>query len=370
MKSKNDRLLLVGVIAPNIFGTIDDSAGVIMKIAFTAYNLIECGYGYRKKKGVPVASPGFYSIENLTEDLVRWLDGKDLSATKLKYRKFEKDIYCSEIIKSNSNIFLALWVGADLIHGNRQLSIDPQSKVNSPSVSSKNVDGKIPGFPSFFMISPNNIIVSLRPENYPSSAVSIDNYFYNFLRHKSPRLVFDDDTDEEIRILGYRNDVGEIVKAIPRFYKVFASKKEYIDYLRKRRGSISKVMYRGDIPTTIKKKSVAAKLLAGLFGGIGLSYDHGQINTDIPIAYELDYPPDDREFNLILEQYKNLSGDSDDIGFKFKKDSQNYWLSRALVKDEFDIKADFDDTGNILLSSFVGEVTKLIDGFLKGVQAP
>ncbi|WP_243316712.1 hypothetical protein [Geothrix paludis] len=343
-----------------------------MQITFTAYDVLECGYFPRgRKEGKTLPGP-FYSLTNLTGDLAGWLSGKPLVETKLKYRELEKDIYCCEIIQSHGNVFVSLWVGADLVHGNKLLSIDPQSVVNSPDISSKDVDGKIPGFPSFFMIPPSGkTIISLRPEGYPSSASAIDIYFRNYLRYKSPRVVIgdgEDDDDEHIRIEGYQNDKGETVKWIPRFKKDHSKKKAYIDSLRSRRASISKVLYKAEIPASPSKKSTFRKMAVGLLAGLGLDYGSNMVSNEIPVHYEIGFTPSVTEFSQIIEAYNSLTSDTDDIGFKFSSDSDSYWLSKANVKEEYTINVQFDANGNILLLSLINEVSRIAPTFMQVIK--
>jgi hypothetical protein len=148
---------------------------------------------------------------------------------------------------------------------------------------------------------------------------------------------------------------------------VSSTKKAYIDSLKRRRSSIVKVLYRAEIPSVLSKRSMFKKLATGLLAGLGLEYGKNLVSQDIPVHYDVGFTPTDVEFSQIITQYNALDSDKDDIGFKFKSDTDNYWLSKGKVKEIYNINVQFDANGNILLNSIIAEVSRVSTGFISSI---
>jgi len=301
-------------------------------VKVTFFSITEFGF-FRRGADAPL----FGDMDRVLHDLQRWTRGKILSHTKT-YESGDAGLlpaFFLNVHRQGTDWLLSLWNEMETVDG-AVASISGNDPVGEANVTLNELaDGDIPGFATYFWFIPDlNVVATVRLNHVSAGRSQMRQYLYRFMAHHSSYVVRDDDVEDEIRILGYRdNNDGDIVRARPRFnMELFPRTQEQ-----------QALIARADRVRRIKKKAVLElpnrvdrTLWQKLLEAAHLDEPDARPH-EVKIAYEVEVEglePD--EIRNIIDSWED-ENDETDYGFVMVGDPETYWLGRAIAKDDFQI---------------------------------
>lgn len=310
-----------------------------VRVKLTIYDVRRCGY-YRRGKW---DHPYFGDIDSVLTDLAIWVTGQQMRQTQtFTPGEDEEDmhpVYCFDLAKSHSSrdVLLTTWNAVPMVEGGV-----PAARGNAHvgdvdvTLATVGVDD-IPGYPTYFYFMPTEgLVVTVRPEGKTHNGhKGMVRYLQSFMTYCAPCVVIDDtEPDLDASVLGYKVPGEMIVRQlVPRFWSRIKRVPGKLDFLRAERARIRKVIRRDTLQTVVQ---VDRDLLAKLLVNIGL------VNPTLPanrikLGYDVDYTPSADELETIIAAAQVDYTDSSDVGFILRGDSETFWLSHSLLKEEFDL---------------------------------
>jgi len=269
------------------------------------------------------------------EALRQWGRGKRFSLTRLVDRRGEEDlpVYLLGIEQVGRDWVFATW--------NRV----PDAEGKIPSISMNSVVGDrpqihlneiqedtIPGFATYFWVVPeHDVVATVRIETRATGKDAMRGYVERFLETESGYVV----SEAERGVVGYRalDKRGDILKVRPMFRLSPFVKPGPINYIRRHREQIVRVIRTGHLEAANAQERQVAQ---GLFAWFrGARRDH-QLVDHRRVQLELDFTPSADELDAMIEAELEADAVSawDDLGFQLAGDmSTTHWVGRAVAGD-------------------------------------
>ena len=171
-------------------------------------------------------------------------------------------------------------------------------------------------------------------------------YLNGYLERFSPWVELDGDSenlfDLEIEGYGEGEEIDSMLK--PRFQSTPVRLRGEIDYIRKNRERIRKIIRRDDYDGGVQRNP---SLLRRMLKGFGLAEDMDLLE-DTRYQYELNLSPSRGELDRIIDYWnrKTTSEDAsrwDDVGFAFTSESNVRWLSQSTPKETLEVNVRIRD---------------------------
>ena len=308
-------------------------------VKLNLYDVDRCGY-YEDLSN----EREFCDLNELLTDLNQWIEGKELQLTKT-YGQEDYDnrlpTYCLDLVRDGAtgDYLLTTWNQTPTDQGN-YASINLSSSVGQYDLDIQEIpDGYVPGYPTYFWFLPQHSKFCTIRFNQPLNGhPNLKLYLKNYLKNYSG-WVFDDGGQEERNILGYGISEENID---PNLNPIFESRPSIKAgdraFLINNARYIRKVMRKNRLSYQNRDN---INFVNNMFNKIGIRNDRAPEVDYNDIRFEID-----REFTV--EEVENVydywvdnlrenDNHLDDIGFKFVGNYEDYWLSRIIQKQEFEI---------------------------------
>lgn len=307
-------------------------------VKLNLYDVDRCGY-YEDNSD----QREFCNLNELLADLNRWIEGKELQLTKT-YGKEDYDnklpTYCLDLIRDGTtgDFLLTTWNQTPADQGN-YASINLSSSVGQYDLDIQDIpDGYVPGYPTYFWFLPKfSKFCTIRFNQPLNGHPNLKLYLKSYLKNYSG-WVFDDGGQKERTILGYGIKESDISNLNPIYESRPSVKAGSRHYLINNALSIRKVMRKNRL---IYQNQDNINFVNNMFNKIGIKNDRTPKVDYNDIKYEIDrgFTVEEVEtvYDYWIENMRENDNHLDDIGFKFTGNHEDYWLSRIIQKQEFEI---------------------------------
>lgn len=322
------------------------------------YRVHKCGYYHRAKD-----DPEFGRLAPMLAELKAWaFDGKKPLAETCTYELDDEGenlhTYCFDLeVLGNGDAILTTWNETETLDGG-MASVNGSDPAGNATVNTTAVlPGHIPGYPTYFWLIPSqNAFATLRFDQRANGHAGLRHLLSEFLAKFTAHVVYGkpNDDGEEI-IIGYRDKAKDNVqKLIPSFKSYPEKHPGQLDFLRKNRTKITKIIRKNVLsPQNQDDRTFWQKVCKNL--GITNS---PELAGDLKIKAEFPFTPDKHELQEIIDEWESETGSKwNDVGFEMSGEDEIKWLSHALVKTKLDLDVTRDAKGVISVESIGKAVT-------------
>ncbi|MDD3815790.1 MAG: hypothetical protein PHZ02_14230 [Desulfocapsaceae bacterium] len=337
------------------------------------YSINKCGY-YNFGKG----DPEFGSVKNILQQLNEWAKRPDFTLESTCTYSTDNDeddslrTFCFDIIrnKKTGDFFLTTWNETPTTFG-QVASVEADQPVGQADVKMNEiVEGTIPGYATYFWFMPeHDVFATVRFQHTFNGHRSLVKYLNGFLETHSPYAVKRFIDDDNIEVLGYRdNEKDEIEKLNPSFRSRLLRKGGEVDLIKQKCASIRNIIRKSTLNLEVEEeKSLATKMLEkmGIFQGC-----NGR--QELSVKYNIPYTPTNDDISSIIENaFEEGLSWHNDVGFQFTGKSEVTWLSNSIIKRDFDlnVERENDEVVNLLsLGKQLSSQRQIVVNILNGAQ--
>ena len=304
------------------------------------YQINRCGY-YKRSKTMPE----FGKIGEILKDLYTWVkkDNRPLAQTcpfEIENSDSSLRTFCFDIQEHSGtgDYLLSTWNETPNTAG-MVAAVEANKPVGVAKVKFTDLpDGTVPGYATYFWFLPSkNVFATIRFHHVLNGQQPMARYLREFIAKCASYAVrLGDQESNETRIIAYKKPVTEEVLVLhPQFYSSVFRKSGHIEYLKKNRQKIRKVVRKNTLNfSTPEHVEFWQKLTRFAFG----IRNRASQSEEIHIKQEIDLKPTEKELDEIVEHWeKEHESKWDDVGFNLQGDPNIQWLSHAFAKDVIDL---------------------------------
>ncbi len=307
------------------------------EVAIRFYDIDRCGYYKYDGAG---GSHELCTITEMLDDLIDWSDGLTLEESKttnLFTTASERlNVYCLSVKKSANNHFLISTWNESHNKDGKIFSISKDEVVSDdPILNSIEVeDGTIPGYATYFWFIPeDNIFATIRFQHVENGHAGLKAYLHGFLTFFSKFTISEVNDEGENEIKGYGNEDTHHNDIHPYFKsKLLRCSGDNANILESF-SDITKVIRRVSLMQSVEED---IEIYEKITNFLGLT-DTQVMQDVVPIEFIINTHPTETEVEQILENYTHDEQSWDDIGFKFKKQTNIEWLSSKIPKKSLNV---------------------------------
>ncbi|MDH2052565.1 hypothetical protein [Achromobacter marplatensis] len=312
-------------------------------VTITFYKISRCGlYEFRGEE------PVLGDMAWMLNDIEKWSDGAKLSETKTftPVEDGSLPVYLADIGSKAGRWLVTLW-NETHEEGEKVPSLMANSGVGKASVILNDVkEGSIPGFATYFWFIPaEGVFATLRFSRPFTGQAALQTYMAKYLEYYSSYTVRDeDDTEDEFTVLGYRKgERGEPQRLHPRFRARIYTKKGDHEFVIDNVESIRRVLKKDTLSLADREELATwqkALALAHIIPKKG-----ARTITEAKFETSIEVELDERAINSIISTWEADGGaeSGTDYGFLMHGDSKEYWLSKSIARDQFELSLDGAD---------------------------
>ena len=330
------------------------------KARITLYDVKKCGYYSRG-----AITPTFGNLNDTLEQLKKWSSDLNLSLTKISEPSDNSlPIYVLDLLKHKSDWLLALWNEVPSSNGNVS-SITKNSVVGHPEIHKNKIkDNSIPGYPTYFWISPEkNSIAIIKIHKKPSGRAGLNDYISQFLSTKTRYVIEENESGEERTnnsiIIGY-TDKGDRIptNSRPRFEIKQVKSNENRELIISDPSTIKKI-----IKTT--RVSVEDSVKTSIFQRVVGFLQNGKCEKEIrefmdrSIRIEIQYTPSEDELRLMINSNDQDPGRWNDLGFEVEGRDGIIWMNKSNVKTDFEMESVDEESGIANTNELLEELSSM-----------
>lgn len=308
----------------------------------------------------------FGSISEFMSDLTTWVSGLPLMDTCPfgDEGHSENAVYCFDVRSASQTFLLTTWNRVPSSDGGIA-TVSGDQPVGQAQVSLTSIPANaIPGYATYFWFIPDrNIVATVRFNHIKTGLHGMTRFMREFIGKFSRFVVVNPDNHGEHEIIGYRADPNaRPSKAFPKFKIALLKKPGAIEYIRRSRPEIKKLIRKNFLSGSKQRdKGILEKILIGL-GLTSPSVDR----TPYKVKYEINFCPDEAQLNEILDSWQQAHDAKwDDIGFKFSGEQAPYWISNAIARDKFSLEVTRTNEELVALDSMLTALTNKKDEILR-----
>jgi len=311
------------------------------KAKITFYQIKDCGFYQRGED-----APEFGSVLQLLTDLDDWSNGKPLVETKTFEPRDGQDIhpaYLLDIKSLNGSWLLTTW-NQTPAHESGLASVRGESSVGEAEVVMNAVNpGTIPGFATYFWFLPSRgLFASVRFQHLWTGQKSLQCYLESFLETFSRHVVFGEDEDAQVVVVGYQENAGDEPRHLyPKFRTSLVQKPGRRDFIRQNVDSVRKVLRK----TTLRLNRVPDHAWwQDLLHKTKMS--EPQVKPEhVKIQYEMITALSLTDVDAMIEDWDaHHEREWDDYGFELRGESnKTHWFSHSLARAEFELNVERDN---------------------------
>ncbi|MDD3051149.1 MAG: hypothetical protein PHR06_08365 [Candidatus Cloacimonetes bacterium] len=278
--------------------------------------------------------------------------------------------FCADIVKSEyGDIFLTTWNETPTTD-NSVSAINSTKPIDQADVKDTKFDeGYVPGYGTYFWIIPSkNIYLTVRFNHILNGNKQFCHYLQSFLQFHSKFLKDQKINDFRIKTPDTENlehfKQNELI--YPFFESHLLSLGGQLDLLKTRFSEIRKLITKMKLDITIEKDLSVIQTFLSL---LGIHKVNKISNRILNFKYESNYNPNENNIDDLLNLWQNKDESQiSDIGFNLIGDSETYWLSKSIVKDEFDIEVIHRSTELIDITTLKNALTAKRDIVLSRIE--
>ena len=324
------------------------------------YSIRKCGYFKHGRKETMLGD-----IPAILHNLKNWATGNNLSLIDTCTYSLQENeenslrTFCFDILSNpdTGDYFLTTWNETPSNQG-KVPSVTADQPVGEAEVHLNDIEaGTIPGYATYFWFLPEfEIFTTIRFQHILNGQQNLVRYMNGFLESFSKYAVRSQVDDDNIEILGYRENVNdEIQNLFPSFRSKLLRKPGEIELIRQRRANIRKMIRKSELNLEIDEDIDLLQRMLLKFGVI--NNDHPE-NNNLSINYSFNYNPTEEELNEIIDSAieEGLSW-TNDYGFQFVGKNEVYWLSNSIVKHDLNLNIERDNDEIVNLNSLSTQLT-------------
>lgn len=308
----------------------------------TLYNVKRCGY-YTGRGTQPL----FGDLTQVLPALQRWVEGKQLAATKTYEPAEDSPLLPAYLMGMDSfrgSYLLTLWNQVPDTDG-QMPSVSADSQVGHAEVHMNEIEpGSIPGFASYFWIDPQaGTVASVKFHHLLGGVHQFNHYLQGYMRSSSPWCVYEDPAgDEDLRLVGYRAAAADDPQDLfPRFQATMVTKRGPRQELLDNVSNITKVHRKTVLKLNRPEPVAVFQRLLRLAGLSGVPAHRDQVK----LAYEMPVQLTRDELEEIIDSHdaEDFTSDWEDVGLQLRGEANVKWLNRAIARDDFDLDVERDN---------------------------
>lgn len=317
------------------------------------YDIKKCGY-YPRGRFVK----DFGDVQTMMEDLSAWVQGKDLSQTRLNIRK-KLGVFVADARGDGNRFLVTLWNEVPATDG-QVASIRSNSGVGRPDVVMNGIEqGTIPGFATYFYFMPDrNLVAGVRFQHASYGQLSMCYYMRDFLRYAGRHVVLERGDDDVVHLVGTVENPGDEPKyRKPIFETVPSAREGKLDLLARHAGQISKVVRKASLDAT---REVDLSLWQLALDRIS-ARPRPRGPDPIRIRYELDVQLTEPDVRDIIQGWRDENGEEwDDVGFVLRGSANDIeWLSHSSARGEISVDVRRDSPEVVNPASLLREMIRM-----------
>jgi|GEM_PF-4949418 len=321
------------------------------KVTLLQYSIGRCGY---YERGADEAA--FGNFQEVCEDLFEWLTKP--GHTKKNSTTYEDNgkrtaALCLSIDQAASGRYLlTLWVPS--VHKNqRPLSIDGTASVGEAAdvAPTKVGRNRILGYPIYFWIDPDSgniwsVLTSGWRTGHPVLQLYIRGFMEKYTRHATQTV--DENGDVVLTYSNYAGGGDDAVNVRVVFESAPRRSSIQRDAILERRTQITRVVRKCRLT---REDAETASIFDKLYNKVAnimqsnLVPDYDSIEDKV-FRYELEMTPTEEELISMFDSAEETSNPTwDNIGVRFRGQSEPEWLADVLEKHEINLGIDLDENG-------------------------
>lgn len=264
----------------------------------------------------------------------RWLDGKPVGETGMPSPGTDDspaDYLCSDLVEQGGNYLAEMWYCLpEGREGARRIELrDPVGSARE--LSSANGPGW--GMPQMFWLLPSErVICSVRFATRRTGRREIERYFKSYLEYRAQPWVLTTLVGTNGALAyDYRcAGADPAIPVAPRFRLESVVDESRVEFLRRRRTSIERVLFHGTYRSRLPPES--PPWWSQVFASVMRAVDDDAVPSPMRLDVEIQHKPTANELNEWVELLRSDDAASaDDIGFRLAGDNKIYWLRRTSV---------------------------------------
>lgn len=283
----------------------------------------------------------------ILENLKVWIQGKELNETQTYNVDFENNpknilrTFCYSVDSRDDEFLVAMWNESTTVDG-KMASVDSHGIAGVAAVASvKPLPGYIPGYPAFFWFIPQKKAFATIRFNTPlNGRANLEPYLQGFLTTRSNNVIFEKGDNNEFKIIGYGTSVDDCNLFTPRFSSVRCACPGQVDFIRKSRASIRKIIKKDKF---VQERKEATTLWQSMYHNTVGKPTTSTCKNNCKFLFELNMTPTPEELDDIITQYHQdfLAYEMADIGFEFTNNPKKYWLRQSIASDNVELDINF-----------------------------
>lgn len=300
------------------------------------YNIQECGL-------YEGAELQFGNIEDILQQLTAWYNDKSQNAPFSDRKTHERledllPAYCFSLIhnQDRSLYLLTLW-NETYQNDGLVFSIDSNEIGVGENLLINETDlpiNSIPGFATYFLFSPqhNKVAVIKFKHTALLGKLQLDYFLQNFIAKKSDYVVYQAEDNENYQILGFRHDNTQTIRQLkPKFKTTVLRMPTAIENILERCEQIRQIVIHKNIPNQAQNDQSFLTMISQWFTHV----EYQAQNHDLYVKTEINITPTVEQLqqtidNWLEEQHEH----NENLGFKFKGESEPIWISNMIAKQE------------------------------------
>lgn len=317
----------------------------------TFYRILQAGYYLRGQ-----SNPEFGNVLEMLENLRSWSVVKTLIETKTYSPVDGSDslpVYLMDIAQGNHGWIVTMWNETPTVNGSNAAVIGGSSVGRAEVILNDVPDGGIAGFATYFWFVPDhNVFASIRFQHLITGQPAMQEYMESYLSLFSPNVVrTNPGADTDVQISGYRRSPSSSVENVhPRFRTQLATKPGDYEFLKSEASRIRKVHRKTVLDL---RRAQDLSFWQGALQKVGLRQVQ-ELQDSVRIRYEINADLNREQVSEMIDSWVGNHGSEwDDYGFQLRGESSPRWLSRSIIRNEFDLDISRDNAEVVNSASLV-----------------
>jgi hypothetical protein len=325
------------------------------EVRLNYFDVDRCGYHRHGND-----TPEFGGLSDTLAEISTWARGKTLRQTKT-FDPGDNDsvfpVYLSDMATNpvtGDSVFVT-WNETPTFEG-RVTAAGGDDLVGAVDVELVDVpDGKIPGFPCYFLFIPeHSTLVCVRFNGQMHTGQpGFARYIQEFLSRYSSHVVLVG-REDGVEVTAYTAGPTEAPNGALPYYRTRVTKVPgKIEWLRGEIANIRKLVRKDVLTSGLAPNRTRFNDIWSWFGVINPMPAAAATKFD----FEIDCALTEQEFTSLVQFEQRDDDPRRDMGFKLRGSNETHWLSHALVKQEFNLNVERNEAGLVTAESLLAALS-------------
>ncbi len=326
----------------------------MVEVNIKFYNIERCGY-YKPRNIEPVLS----NTENVFSQLNLWaqqVNIQDSSTFDPPDNSTINKSYLLKMIQSDSgDYYITMWNAVPTTDANAVAAVSANSTHEQLEFQFQEfTEGYIPGFATYFWISPrNNRLATIRFNRSNNGQQTFVHFMQGFIKRFTSYVVqVEDNSRNIVTVSGYEEIGEEKQKLVARFKTKGLTKRGPIEFIRENLAKVWKVKGRTLIIPGSEERTSLLKQLINILAG----ENRNEINEQITMKFEFPRTPSREEFEAMYENWTENREGNEDVGFSIG--NNDYWFGHEIQKTDIKLDVGMDNAEVYSLENIMTQVER------------